>query len=228
MEKAACHFRDDASTGQPVAGFFAHKGARFRSIVLHSDNARANRLQKTPNYRRIPALALVALLLGCESPPEGEEAPPVAEITCGDEGFLAAELYGSIEREVSWTASNMQCESMLRPDGEGVRLRFTGETGGRQLAIILALPALERGMTGEEIPTVATLTVEGSGRFFSTPNLGSCWSDIAAHDPLGAGEPVHDIQGALYCVAPLGEVNGDAAISIPQLEFRAIVDWGAE
>ncbi len=173
-------------------------------------------------------MAALAALAGCEPPPEAEEAPPVAEITCGDEGFLAAELYGSIEREVNWKASSMQCESMLRPDGEGVRLRFTGETAGRQLAIILALPDLERGMTGEEIPTVATLTVEGSGRFFSTPNLASCWSDIAAHSPLGAGEKVHDIQGTLYCVAPLGEVNGEAAISIPQLEFRGIVDWGTE
>lgn len=185
-------------------------------------------MQKFPNNRRILVLATVAALAGCERAPEVAEAPPAAEITCGDEGFLAAELYGSIEREVNWTASSMQCESMLRPDGEGVRLRFTGETAERRLAIILALPDLERGMTGKELPTVATLTVEGSGRFFSTPNLASCWSDIGAQDPLDEDQQRYEVLGTLYCVAPLGEVNGDAAISIPQLEFRSIIDWGAE
>ncbi len=135
------------------------------------------------------AIATAAVLVGCERSPGIEAPAPVATITCGNQGFLSAGLYGSIEREVSWTAESMQCENMLRPDGEGVRLRFTGETAGRQLAIILALPDLERGMTGQELPTVATLTVEGSGRFFSTPNLASCWSDISAQDPVA--EAVH-------------------------------------
>jgi len=178
--------------------------------------------------RRILALGMVAALAGCDRAPEVDEAPPVVEITCGDAGFLATRLYGSIERELSWTATDMQCESMLRPDGEGVRLRFTGETAERQLAIILALPDLERGMTGTELATVATLTVEGSGRFFSTPNLASCWSDVDTQDPLDDNGERYDIGGTLYCVAPLGEVNGEAAISIPQLEFRSIVDWGAQ
>jgi len=174
------------------------------------------------------ALAAVATLAGCERAPEVEDPPPATEITCGDQGFLAADLYGSIERQLNWTAANMRCESMLRPDGEGVRLRFTGETAKRQLAVILALPDLERGMTGQELATVATLTVEGSGRFFSTPNLAACWSDISAQDPLPDNDQRYEVAGTLYCVAPLGEVNGDAAVSIPELEFRSIIDWGGE
>ncbi len=182
-------------------------------------------MQEFPIIRGLLAFGMLAPLAGCEAPPEVETVPPVVEITCGDAGFLAAELFGSIERELDWAAADMQCESMLRPNGEGVRLRFTGETADRRLAIILALPDLERGMTGKEFATVATLTVEGSGRFFSTPNLASCWSDIRAQDPLGGDEQRFTIEGTLYCVAPLGEVNGDAAISIPQLAFRGIVDW---
>ncbi len=167
-------------------------------------------------------------LAGCEPAPEVEEPPATVEITCGDAGYLSAELYGGIERVLNWTAGDMQCESMLRPDDEGVRLRFTGETAERRLAIILALPDLARGATGKELATVATLTVEGSGRFFSTPNLASCWSDIVTQDPLDDNEQRFEIEGTLYCVAPLGEVNGDAAISIPQLDFRSIVDWGTK
>jgi len=154
-------------------------------------------------------------------------AEVVADSNCGDTSALAAELYGSIERTLSWSAADMRCESMRRPDGDGIRLRFTGKAAERQLAIILALPGLEPGSTGKEFPTVATLTVEGSGRFFSTPNLDSCWSDISAHDVIDEVERRYEVAGTLYCVAPLGEVNGEAAISIPKLEFRSVIDWGA-
>ncbi len=116
---------------------------------------------------------------------------------------------------------------MLRPKGMGVRLRFTGASDGNRLAIILALPELTRGNVAAESPTVVTLTVEGSGRFFSTPSTRSCWSDIAAQDLIDEGGDQYDISGTLYCVAPLGEINGSAAITIPKLEFRGIVDWSA-
>ena len=64
----------------------------------------------------------------------------------------------------------IQCESMRRPDDRGVRLRFTGEVAGERLAVIIAMPELEPGVTGPEFDSIVTVTVEGSGRFFSTPN----------------------------------------------------------
>lgn len=177
-------------------------------------------------------MTLAAALVACDRPSEtADESAPIEVApasNCGDNAFLGAELYGSIERSLQWSAADIHCESMLRPDGEGVRLRFTGNTANRQLAIILAIPGLERGTTGKELATVATLTVEGSGRFFSTPNLDSCWSDISAQDPIEDSDQHYEIAGTLFCVAPLGEVNGDAAISIPRLEFRSIVEWGTQ
>ena len=121
----------------------------------------------------------------------------------------------------------MHCESMRRPDGEGIRLRFTGDVGGQRIAIILALPKLERGQAGGEYPTVVTFMVEGSGRFFSTPHLDNCWSDIARQDPVTDSTDRYHLAGKLYCVAQQGEINGDAAVSIPELEFLGIVDWSA-
>lgn len=174
----------------------------------------------------------IALLGACEPAPESlaepQEPAVPAEPSCGTNGRLSAELYGSIARQISWSSGDLKCESMLRPDGKGVRLRFTGNAADNQMAIILALPELERGAIGKESPTVVTLTVEGSGRFFSTPNLTSCWSDIGMQAPVEDNGDRYDISGTLYCVAPLGEINGDAAISIPELEFRGIVDWNAK
>lgn len=174
---------------------------------------------------------LLTLLGACERAPQPDASPQqediVAAPSCGNGGRLTTQLYGSIARQISWSAAELQCESMLRPQGEGIRLRFSGNAADSRLAIILALPELQRGSTIMESPTVVTLTVEGSGRFFSTPTLGSCWSDIAAQDLIEDGGDRYTISGTLYCVAPLGEINGEAAISIPKLEFSGIVDWSA-
>lgn len=150
------------------------------------------------------------------------------EASCGSDAYLSTQLYGAIARQISWSSAELGCESMLRPDAKGVRLRFTGQAADSRIAIILALPELQRGSTGSELPTVVTLTVEGSGRFFSTPSLASCWSDIVTQDPVEDSVDRYNIDGTLYCVAPLGEINGDAAISIPELEFRGIVDWSGK
>jgi hypothetical protein len=173
--------------------------------------------------------ALLVLLAACqqdaERPVQNEQPLPVADPVCEGDSYLSAALFGSIEREIRWSASDLRCESMLRPDGKGVRLRFTGEAAGSQLAIILALPELERGATAVESPTVITLTVEGSGRFFSTPSSKSCWSDIAAQEPVIGAPDRYTLSGTTFCVAPLGEINGEAAISIPEMSYRGVVDW---
>lgn len=172
---------------------------------------------------------MLAILAGCKQAPgdalETTAAAIAAPSGCGRNGQLTTELYGSIARQIDWSAADMQCESMLRPDGKGVRLRFAGDAADNQLAIILALPELQRGATAAESPTVVTLTVEGSGRFFSTPTTRSCWSDILSQDAVEVGGDRYEISGTLYCVAPLGEINGVAAITIPKLEFRGVIDW---
>lgn len=178
-------------------------------------------------------IALLACCSGCERPVEIPQQPAAesqvtSEAGCGDDTYVRTELFGSIERQIRWSSTGLRCESMLRPDGNGVRLRFIGDVAGRQLAIILALPELERGATAAESPTVVTLTVEGSGRFFSTASSESCWSDITGQEALGGDADRYSISGTLYCVSPLGEINGDAAISIPEMAFRGVIDWGAE
>ncbi|MBT8087059.1 MAG: hypothetical protein KJO46_03450 [Gammaproteobacteria bacterium] len=174
-------------------------------------------------------LIALAAISACERAIEDQSAPvaklPAVEPGCGSDGRLSAELYGSIEQAVDWSADVLDCQSMQRPDGAGVRIRFTGPAQNRRLAIILAMPELARGTVVAESPTVVTLTVEGSGRFFSTPSLESCWTDIATQDPVDDSGDRYRLSGTLFCVTPLGEVNGNAAISIPRLEFRGILDW---
>ena len=183
------------------------------------------------------SLALVfvaAMLSGCGEDPTpadpgpGEPVLPAPEpvvSNCGDEGFLQARLSGAIDTEIDWPAGSLQCESMLRPDDRGMRLRFSGNVEGGRLAIIIAMPELEAGATGVEYDSVVTITVEGSGRFFSTPNLGSCWTDVQGNTAQADKDGRYVVTGNLSCVAPLGEFNGGAFIDISELRFSGVADW---
>ena len=160
-----------------------------------------------------------------ETPPSPAAEPETADSDCSEQGRLKTDLFGSLETSVSWTGSEMLCENMLRPNGEGVRLRFAGDIDGERLAFIIAIPGLERGQSAVELPSNVTTTVEGSGRFFSTLNLDVCWTDVSDQAPLAETPDTYTLSGTLYCVAPLGEINGEAAVSIPELAFTTLVHW---
>jgi hypothetical protein len=178
-------------------------------------------------------IAVLPALAGCEPAAEaGTSSPPVPATAearhCGDDGFLTAQLFGSIERTIDWNARQVDCESMLRPRGEGMRLRFTGLAADQEVSFIIAVPDLEQGIDGHELPAVVTLAVEGSGRFFSTANLDTCFADIEARSGSAAAPERYDVSGTLFCVSALGEINGDAAVSIPEMQFQSPVDWSVQ
>jgi hypothetical protein len=173
-------------------------------------------------------LVFVAILLGgCsqEEAPQPTSAPQAPPSTCGDAGFLATHLSGALTADIEWPDSELLCESMPRPDDRGVRMRFSGEVDSERLAIIIAMPALEAGMTGPDIDAVVTVTVEGSGRFFSTPSLGACWADVTRNEARGDGAAGYIVAGRLACVSPLGEFNGDAFVEVADLQFSGIARW---
>jgi hypothetical protein len=178
----------------------------------------------------LPVLSLLLLVpLGACQPNAVEKpaSPPAAvQASCGENSSLETSLYGVIETAVAWSGSEMICENMQRPDGQGIRLRFAGDVSGERLALIIALPDLRVGQEGLETPANVTASVEGSGRFFTTPGLESCWVDIRSHAALPDNEADYELSGELSCIAPLGEVNGDANLTIPSPTFRTIVEWG--
>lgn len=139
--------------------------------------------------------------------------------------MFAARLSGGISVDVEWSSETLRCESMARPNGAGIRLRFTGAVADEQLAFIIALPDLRPGQSGKEFASNVTVTVEGSGRFFSSPNMESCWTDVVSDKQPAADEDRYTLTGMLYCVSPLGEFNGDAAVSVAELSFANIVNW---
>jgi hypothetical protein len=207
---------------QGILSSIGPKSGKTRTNPLYRPEKKRLFAQKSP----LLGLLFLAPLGACEAPAVEETVskPMVDTHGCGNFGALQGALFGSLETSLSWSGSEMICESMLRPNDEGARLRFQGLVGEERLALIIAIPELQRGETATELPSNVTMTVEGSGRFFSTPNLDSCWTDINSHTPAADSEARFALSGILYCVAPLGEINGDAAVSIPVLTFSTIVD----
>ncbi len=106
-----------------------------------------------------------------------------------------------------------------------MRLASVAAGGDLQLAIIIAIPDLERGAVARELASNVTVIEEGGGRFFSTADLGNCLTDITGLEKLDVDADRYAIEGKLYCVSPLAEINGDSSVLIPELAFLGLVDW---
>jgi len=183
-----------------------------------------------PSSRKSPVAAIAAMLMlaACDAP--GPAASRIDPPGCGQEGSFAAELHGGISGSLDWRADVLACEGMPRPDGEGIRLRFSGPLDqapdARTIAFIIGVPDLQEDQTGTELPATVTLIEEGTGRFFATRDSNSCWVDIESQDPIDTESGYeYRISGILYCVAPLAELNGGSSISISDLKFAGRVSW---
>lgn len=180
------------------------------------------------------AAAVAGLLLAaCGDTPEPAVLPsllpPAPEPGgCAERGYLRTRFYGEFAGPLDWPAGGLDCQGMPRPEGRGARLRFAGQAGELSLAIIIALPGLERGATARELGSNVTVIEEGGGRFFSTTGLGTCWTDVLEQELLDDGADRYFVAGTLYCIAPLAEVNGDSSVTLRELEFGGYLDWGSK
>ena len=198
-------------------------------------------MHKTEQKAHLAALLLATIALAnCDSSvaPGNESQSPAASLlpdkqpsktACGEGSALKTTLYGALAGDIEWFAADMQCEGMPRPGGAGARLRFAGLVGDASLpiAFIIAMPELERGIKGLELASNVTVIEENSSRFFSTADLESCWTDIETTYALDESGDRFVIDGVLYCISPLPEVNGDASVSIPEMRFSGLLDWTA-
>lgn len=208
-----------------------HFAAYIGNNGLVSDHGPGPALHRIATLTAAWAIAAAAAACADEGEsavPGADQAPttllpaaPAASHECVASAALQATLYGALEAVLDWEAGTMQCEGMPRPDGRGVRLRFAGSVGGQDLAVIIAIPELG-DEPAAELASNVTIIEEGNGRFFSTPGLDSCWSDIATIEP--GPDDISVVAGTLYCISPLVEVNGDASVSLPELEFSGIID----
>lgn len=223
------------ATGRPV---FCPIDRLSGNNAYLSDNASPAELQKSPGKLvargQAATLAMLMLVICACKPLTDDDTGHSADESggdggCGDAGSFRVRLYGEITADLQWTHAEYECRGMPRPDGDGVRLFFAGPYQGetRRLAFILAIPDFRQEAVGQELATTLTLMEEGSGRFFSTAGSANCLTELGAVDAVGTSGDRFVVTGAVYCISPLAEVNGDSSVSIAELRFTGLLDRGA-
>lgn len=176
----------------------------------------------------ILVLAVTAgVFAACRGETDADPIDATADVTgCPQSAGLRGVVFGGIEADIDWRGRDLDCEGMPRPDDAGARLRFSGTLPGDpalEVAFIIALPELERGQTVRETPARVTVIEENEGRFFSSADVDVCWSDVTRQQAVAGNR--YDIDGIVYCVAPLAEVNGSGEVTFAELSYSGRVDW---
>jgi len=146
------------------------------------------------------------------------------------DAFLEARLDGAIKAALRWHAGDMDCDGMRRPDGQGLRVSFSGASGGR-LTLVFAAPRLAEGANGRAVPVNVTLIREG-GAVYSTRGEDRCVLDEVRQSPLAPAAGGADvgrhwrIEARGFCLEPARAVGGGQdAILLSTFDFRGQLTW---
>jgi hypothetical protein len=154
--------------------------------------------------------------MSCASPPDA---------------YLNARLSGAIESELNWSAAELSCDGMRRPDGKGLRVTFSGPLKGKQLTLVFGVPRLAEGAGGRAVPVNVTLVREGKS-VYGTRGEDKCMLDEVSqarvkHNPPG-GARHWAIEARGFCLEPARAVQGRDAILLVRFDFRGSVTWESD
>jgi len=144
--------------------------------------------------------------------------------------YLEARLAGALDAELHWTATDMRCEGMRRPDGLGLRVTFQGHVAGRPLTLVFAAARLGEGESAHAVPVNVTLIREGD-TIYGTQGDGRCLLDDVRQAPLvsptAAGTArLWQIEARGFCLDPArAAVTGSSAILLSRFDFRGQISW---
>ena len=150
------------------------------------------------------------------------QAAPALRCLPDHAGFLSMRLRGSIEAEVKWREPELACTGMPRPEGHGLRLRFSGPLpGGGELAIVFSAPGLGVGVTAHGMPVNVTLLDEAGERIYGTQGDSRCQFDEVEQRALAEPAPPHSyrISAKGFCIVPARALDGDGAVLLTRFDF---------
>ena len=174
---------------------------------------------------------LIALLLLGQLAAAGPDAvtAPQSQDSCLPDGtgFLSMQLRGSIEAELDWRGSILHCTGMSRPEGRGLRLRFSGPLPGTgELAIVFAAPDLGMGISARGVPVNITVLDRLGQHVYGTRGERSCTFDEVQQQELpDQALPPRSFRVTArgFCTAPARAVDGDGAVLLTRFDFAGLV-----
>ena len=174
---------------------------------------------------------IALLLLGVPGTVMPQAPAAAAEERClpGDDGFLSMRLRGSIDAEIKWREPELDCKGMPRPDGRGLRLRFSGPLpGAGELAIVFAAPELGMGISAHGVPVNVTLLDEAGERIYGTQGDSRCQFDEV--EQFALAEPLlpprsYRVSARGFCIVPARALDGDGAVLLTRFDFAGLVSY---
>ena len=157
-------------------------------------------------------------------------ASPVVAPACLPDGggYLRARLRGDVELDIDWREPALVCTGMPRPDGEGIRLRFSAALpDGGTLAFVFAPPELPPGRDARAVPVNVTVLQESAGRIYGTRGEQRCLLDDVTQQPLpGPSERVQTwvVAARGFCTEPARALDDSGAVLLTRFDFRGRVD----
>jgi len=148
-----------------------------------------------------------------------------------ESGFLTARLRGDIELDLDWREPLLHCTGMPRPDGRGIRLRFSAALpDGGTLAFLFAPPALAAGEDARAVPVNITVLQETAGLIYGTRGDGRCLLDEVTQQPLpGPEEDPRSwlVEARGFCTEPARALDDSGSVLLTRFDFRGRVDLPA-
>jgi hypothetical protein len=162
--------------------------------------------------------------------PVGETVEKGGECLPGHEGFLRARLSGSTKEELNWHGPTLECSGGARPDGAGVRVRFTQAVAPQtqRWVLVFGISGLKEGRRGRTLPANVTLIREGTGEFYSTQGDDKCTvDDIRQVAIVGIPRKTRSyrITARGFCTEPARSLKGPGAILISRFDFEGRLDF---
>jgi hypothetical protein len=198
--------------------------------------------------RSAALLCAFALLLTCklhaqepgtrpaDSSKPSTSAPGSVECLPDGSGFLRARLRGSINSDLDWGNTVVDCTGAVRPTDGGIRLRFTGPFADKsnppaRLVMLFGIAKLKEGLDAKAVPVNVTVIREGSGEFYGTQGDDKCTLDEVKQTPLRGiphRERTYRVIARGFCTEPARSIKGPGSILISRFDFAGRVDFAAE
>ncbi len=163
------------------------------------------------------------------APPGSADAGDSSPCLAGGEGFLRARLSGPVTAELDWKNARLACSGSVRPDGSGIRLKFsqTGP-GASPWVLVFGISGVREGQPAKALPTNLTLIREATGEFFGTQGEDKCTVDELRQTALTEGPRLlrtYRVTARGFCIGPARAVRGVGAVLMTRFDFTGKVDY---
>jgi hypothetical protein len=167
------------------------------------------------------------------SPPADQAEKPTAKTGClvAGDGYLRARLRGTLDLDLDWKDTQMECEGGPRPSGNGVRVSIGGPSRGegRRIRFVFGVGGVTEGRGGENLRTNVTILFEGEQRVFATLGDDKCTVDSLSQQRVETLDPkraIYRVEARGFCLGPATSLSRGERVLLTSFDFAGRVEFG--